>query len=171
MTSNLTSSLELAQRVAAAARSRAEEIGVAENIAVVDVGNNLMTFERMDGAWLGSIDIAINKAYTARAFETSTGELAEKAKPGGPLYGIHSAVNGYFEDQRISAEDAVRAYTAGGAFASFQEAAKGTLEAGKLADFVVLEGDPFADPARIGRCRVASTWIGGTCVYGARPRH
>lgn len=94
MTTNLTSSLELAQRVAAAARARAEELGVAENIAVVDVGNNLMTFERMDGAWLGSIDIALNKAYTARAFETSTGELAEKAKPGGPLFGIHATNEG-----------------------------------------------------------------------------
>ncbi len=90
--------------------------------------------------------------------------------PYGPLYGIHSAVNGFFEDQRISAEDAVRAYTAGGAFASFQEGVKGTLETGKLADFVILEDDPFAEPDRIRECRIQSTWIGGSCVYATRPR-
>lgn len=89
--------------------------------------------------------------------------------PYGPLYGIHSSVNGFFEDQRISVEDAVRAYTAGGAYASFQEETKGILEAGKLADFVVLRGDPFADPERIRACGIESTWIGGACVYRARP--
>lgn len=88
--------------------------------------------------------------------------------PYGPLYGIHSAVNGFFEDQRISPEDAVRAYTTGGAFASFEEDAKGTLEAGKLADFVVLDGNPFMEPERISACRIRSTWIGGTCVYASR---
>ncbi len=86
--------------------------------------------------------------------------------PYGPLFGIHSAVNGYFEDQRISPEEAVRAATAGGAFASFEEGLKGTLEPGKLADFVVLEGDPFANPERIRDIPIASTWIGGACVYG-----
>ena len=133
------------------------------------------------GQWSGPGDVYETRLGPARATRNNPYRrilrrgiplaFGSDGMPYGPLYGIHSAVNGYFEDQRISAEDAVRAYTAGGAFASFQEAAKGTLEAGKLADFVVLEGDPFADPARIGRCRVASTWIGGTCVYGARPRH
>ncbi len=84
--------------------------------------------------------------------------------PYGPLYGIHSAVNGFFPDQRISVEEAVRAYTAGGAFASFQEDTKGTLEAGKLADFVILEDDLFASPGRIRQARIHSTWIGGQCV-------
>ncbi len=90
--------------------------------------------------------------------------------PYGPLYGIQAAVNGFFEDQRISPEDAVRAYTAGGAYASFEERLKGTLEAGKLADFVVLDGDPFAEPDRIRSCRVASTWSGGQPVYAAPRR-
>jgi predicted amidohydrolase YtcJ len=92
--------------------------------------------------------------------------------PYGPLYGIHSAVNGFFPDQRISVEDAVRAYTRGGAYASFQEADKGTLEAGKLADFVVLGGDPFAEPERVKDVPILSTWIGGRCVYrsGGRRR-
>ncbi|HYM39037.1 MAG TPA: amidohydrolase [Thermoplasmata archaeon] len=90
--------------------------------------------------------------------------------PYGPLYGVHWAVNGFFEDQHISPEEAVRAYTAGGAYASFEERTKGSLEAGKLADFVVLAGDPFAEPDRIRRCRIASTWLGGVCVYSARTR-
>jgi len=88
--------------------------------------------------------------------------------PYGPLYGIHSAVNGFFEDQRISPEEAVRAYTAAGAYASFEEEDKGSLESGKLADFVILDGDPFEEPDRIRTCRVRSTWIGGVRVYAAR---
>ena len=87
--------------------------------------------------------------------------------PYGPLYGIHWAVNGFFEDQRISPEDAIRAATAGGAYAAFEEDDTGTLEPGKLADFVVLRGDPFETPAQIARMRVESTWIGGRRVYGA----
>ena len=85
--------------------------------------------------------------------------------PYGPLYGIHSTVNGYFPDQRISVEQAIRAYTTGGAYASFQEEDKGTLESGKLADFVILGGDPFAEPERIRDLPIQSTWIGGQCVY------
>ena len=88
--------------------------------------------------------------------------------PYGPLFGIHSAVNGFFDDQRISPEDAVRAYTAAGAYASFEEDLKGTLEAGRLADFVVLDGEPFEEPDRIRECRIRATWIGGTPVYEAR---
>lgn len=87
--------------------------------------------------------------------------------PYGPIYGIHSAVNGFFEDQRIAPEEAFRAYTAAGAYASFEERAKGTLEPGKLADFVILDGDPFDEPEHIEACRVRSTWIGGTQVYAA----
>lgn len=90
--------------------------------------------------------------------------------PYGPLYGIHFAVNGFFPDQRIAPEDAVRAYTAAGAYASFEERTKGTLEPGKLADFVVLEGDPFSEPDRIRSCRVESTWIGGERVYARAPK-
>jgi predicted amidohydrolase YtcJ len=85
--------------------------------------------------------------------------------PYGPLYGLHWAVNGYFEDQRLSAEEAFRAYTAGGAHAAFEERTKGTLEPGRWADFVVLDGDPFDDPSRIDRCRVRETWIGGDRLF------
>jgi predicted amidohydrolase YtcJ len=85
--------------------------------------------------------------------------------PYGPLYGIHWAVNGFFEDQRITTEEAIRAYTAGGAFAGFEERVKGTLEKDKLADFIVLDGDPFDQPQAIERCRIRETWMGGVRVY------
>lgn len=87
-------SLSKAQDVVAAAASKAAEIGVPMNIAVVDAGNNLVAFGRMDGAWLGSIDIAQNKAYTARAFDMSTKDLAPLCQPGEPLYGIEASNDG-----------------------------------------------------------------------------
>ena len=85
--------------------------------------------------------------------------------PYGPLYGLHWAVNGFHPDQRIRVEEAIRAYTIGGAYASFEERLKGSLEPGKLADFVILEGDPTEEPDRIAGMRVAETWIGGTRVW------
>ena len=86
--------LSTAQAVVEAARAKAEEIGVPMNIAVVDGGNNLTAFARMDGAWLGSIDIAQNKAYTARSFDMSTQDLAPLAQPNQPLYGIEASNQG-----------------------------------------------------------------------------
>jgi uncharacterized protein GlcG (DUF336 family) len=72
-----------------AAIAKAREIGQPMNIAVVDAGTNLAAFVRMDGAWLGSIDIAVNKAFTAKAFDTSTLELGRNSQPGGQFFGIH----------------------------------------------------------------------------------
>jgi uncharacterized protein GlcG (DUF336 family) len=86
--------LDSALHIIAGARQKAETIGVAMNIAVVDEGNNLVAFQRMDGAWLGSIDIAKGKAYTARAFNMSTKDLAPLCVPGQPLYGIHVSNQG-----------------------------------------------------------------------------
>jgi uncharacterized protein GlcG (DUF336 family) len=86
--------LDVARRVIDSARRAAESIGVAMNIAVVDQGNNLVAFDRMDGAWLGSIDIAMGKAYTARAFNMSTKDLAPLCQPGESLFGIHASNNG-----------------------------------------------------------------------------
>jgi uncharacterized protein GlcG (DUF336 family) len=86
--------LSAAQKVVEAARAKAEEIGVPMNIAVVNEGNNLTAFDRMDGAWLGSIDIAQNKAYTARAFDMSTKDLAPLCQPNQPLYGIEASNQG-----------------------------------------------------------------------------
>jgi uncharacterized protein GlcG (DUF336 family) len=64
------------------------------NIAVADAGGNLVAHVRMDGAWIGSIDISINKAFTARAFDIATKDLAKHAQPGGQFYGIHGSNNG-----------------------------------------------------------------------------
>ena len=86
--------LDVALNVVEAARQRADDIGVPMNIAVVDEGNNLVAFARMDGAWLGSIDIAQNKAYTARGFDMPTKDLAPLAQPGAPLYGIEASNQG-----------------------------------------------------------------------------
>jgi len=86
--------LDQAQQVVEAARKKAEEIGVMMNIAVVDEGNNLVAFAHMDGAWLGSINIAQNKAYTARAFDMSTKDLGAAAQPGKPLFGIEASNHG-----------------------------------------------------------------------------
>mgnify|MGYP001155956561 CR=1 FL=1 len=78
-----------ARRVIPAAEKKTAEIGQPMNIAVVDEGGNLLAHVRMDGAWIGSIDISINKAFTARAFDIATAQLAEFAKPGGEFFGIH----------------------------------------------------------------------------------
>jgi uncharacterized protein GlcG (DUF336 family) len=83
-----------ARRVIAAAEKKAGEIGQPMNIAVVDEGGNLLAHVRMDGAWIGSIDISINKAFTARAFDIATAQLAEFAKPGGEFFGIHVSNRG-----------------------------------------------------------------------------
>jgi len=86
--------LEDARRVIAAAERRAVEIGQPMNIAVVDAGGNLVAHVRMDGAWIGSIAIAIDKAWTARAFDVSTKELSALSQPGGEFYGIHVSNGG-----------------------------------------------------------------------------
>ena len=84
-------SLDEAMRVISAARKKAEEIGVMQNIAVVDAGGNLAAFARMDGGWSGSIDIAKNKASTARAFDMTTEALGGISQPGEMCYGIHAS--------------------------------------------------------------------------------
>ena len=83
-----------ARRIIDAGEKKAVEIGQPMNVAVVDVGGNLVAHARMDGAWIGSVDIAINKAYTARIFDLSTAELAELAQPGSQFYGISASNNG-----------------------------------------------------------------------------
>ena len=86
--------LEDARRVIAAAEQKADDIGQPMNIAVADEGGNLVAHVRMDGAWLGSIDIAINKAYTARAFDLSTKDLAANSQSGDQFFGIHASNGG-----------------------------------------------------------------------------
>jgi uncharacterized protein GlcG (DUF336 family) len=83
-----------ARRIIAAAEAKANEIGQPMNIAVADAGGNLIAHVRMDGAWMGSIDISIKKAWTARAFDISTKDLAELSQSGGEFFGIHASNNG-----------------------------------------------------------------------------
>jgi len=80
--------LTQAQKVVAAAEAKAQQQGTLMNIAVIDAGGNLKAFARMDGAFLGSIDISLKKAKTAREFNMSSKELGDLAQPGKPLYGI-----------------------------------------------------------------------------------
>jgi len=89
-----SATLEDAKRVIAAGEDAARAIGQPMNIAVVDAGGNLIAHERMDGAWLGSIDISINKAFTARAFDLPTEALAPNAQPNTQFYGIHASNHG-----------------------------------------------------------------------------
>jgi len=77
-----------------AALKKSEELHVKMNIAVVDAGANLKAFLRMDGAWLGSIDIATKKAKTARLFDMNTGEIGKLSQPGGSLYNIEHSNSG-----------------------------------------------------------------------------
>jgi uncharacterized protein GlcG (DUF336 family) len=86
--------LKDAQHVIAAAEAKAREIGQPMNIAVVDSGGNLVSHVRMDGAWIGSIDVSINKAFTARAFDISTAQLSENSQPGQQFYGIQNSNHG-----------------------------------------------------------------------------
>lgn len=86
--------LEVAERLVQVAKEKAEELKIAEDIAVVDHGGNLKAFARMDGAWLGSIDIAIRKARTARYFDSETAKLGQLSQPGEPLYGIEFSNGG-----------------------------------------------------------------------------
>lgn len=87
-------SLKQAQAAVDAAVAKAAEIDTLMDIAVVDAGANLKAFARMDGAWLGSIDIAIKKAKTSRFFDLPTGSIGELSQPGGPLYNIEVSNGG-----------------------------------------------------------------------------
>ncbi|KKM11465.1 hypothetical protein SY88_08605 [Clostridiales bacterium PH28_bin88] len=87
-------SLEVAKKLLEAAEVKAEAIGVPVVVAVVDTGGNLVALHRMDGALLGSLDIAINKAFTAAAFKMETGRLSTLAAPGSPLFGINTTNGG-----------------------------------------------------------------------------
>jgi uncharacterized protein GlcG (DUF336 family) len=83
-----------ARRVIAAAEQKAHAIGQPMNIAVVDAGGNLVAHVRMDKAWIGSVDISINKAWTSRAFDISTKDLAGASQSGDQFFGIHASNHG-----------------------------------------------------------------------------
>ncbi|MBI4851709.1 MAG: heme-binding protein [Acidobacteria bacterium] len=83
-----------ARRIIAAAEKKAGEIGQPMNIAVADAGGNLVAHVRMDGAWIGSIDISIKKAYTSKAFDIATKDLATHSQSGNQFFGIHASNDG-----------------------------------------------------------------------------
>src|SRR4051812_17523671 len=86
--------LAQAQAAVQAAHQKCLDMGVKMNIAIVDAGANLVAFARMDGAWLGSLDISIKKAKTARFFDMPTGDLGQASQPGGPLFNIEVSNSG-----------------------------------------------------------------------------
>src|SRR3954453_2291901 len=86
--------LDDARQVIAAAEKEAKSVGQPMNIAVVDEGGNLIAHVRMDGAWIGSVDISINKAWTARAFDIQTKDLGDNSQPGQQFFGIHTTNHG-----------------------------------------------------------------------------
>jgi uncharacterized protein GlcG (DUF336 family) len=83
-----------ARRVIAAAEKKSVELGQPMNIAVADAGGNIVAHVRMDNAWIGSIDISQKKAYTARAFDIETKDLATHSQSGGQFFGIHASNGG-----------------------------------------------------------------------------
>jgi uncharacterized protein GlcG (DUF336 family) len=88
--SALSLSLDDARRIIAAGERKADEMRTPCSIAVADAGGGLIAHIRMDGAWLGSVDIAINKAWTARAFDVSTDDLARLTQPGQQGFGLNT---------------------------------------------------------------------------------
>ena len=86
--------LSQAEKIIAVAKEKSIQIDTKMNIAVVDAGANLVAFVRMDGAWLGSLDISIKKAKTARYFDMNTGIVGSLSQPGGSLYNIEHSNGG-----------------------------------------------------------------------------
>ncbi|HEY9682927.1 MAG TPA: heme-binding protein [Oculatellaceae cyanobacterium] len=89
-----TVSLAEAKKIIEACEKKAQEIGQPMNIAVADVGGNLVAHARMDGAWIGSIDISVNKAFTAKCFDLSTEALAAESQSGKQFFGIQVSNRG-----------------------------------------------------------------------------
>lgn len=86
--------LQQAEVAIAAAKKKAQELNTLMDICVVDSGTLLTAFARMDGAWIGSIDISFKKAKTARYFNMNTGEIGKLSQPGGPLFNIEHSNHG-----------------------------------------------------------------------------
>ncbi len=86
--------LAQAEKAVAAAKAKSVELGTKMNISIVDAGANILAFVRMDGAWLGSADISLKKAKTARFFDMNTGIIGSLSQPGGSLYNIEHSNGG-----------------------------------------------------------------------------
>ncbi len=90
----MTITLEQAEKAIAAAKQKAIELNTKMNICIVDAGANILAFIRMDGAWLGSADISLKKAKTARYFDMNTGIIGSLSQPGGSLFTIEHSNGG-----------------------------------------------------------------------------
>ncbi len=90
----MTITLSEAEKIISVAKEKSIALDTKMNIAIVDAGANLVAFARMDGAWLGSLDISIKKAKTARYFDMNTGAIGELSQPGGSLFNIEHSNNG-----------------------------------------------------------------------------
>ncbi len=136
-----------------------------------------------DGRWAEKRigPVRIKTTYAFRSLLDSGATLAFGSDwfvaPLSPILGIHAAVtrqtidgknpNGWIPEQKVTVEEAVRAYTSSCAYAEFAEKSKGGLEAGKLADVVVLSQDIFRiNPGEIQKTSVVYTIVGGKVVYG-----
>lgn len=86
--------LEQGQAVLQAATAKAKEIGIAASVVVLDAAGHLKAFSRMDGAWLGSIDVAMKKAKTSVLFEMKTQDIWEVCKPGAQAHGLELTNDG-----------------------------------------------------------------------------
>lgn len=86
--------LEAAQRVLTAALAKATEQGTKMNVTILDAGGHLKAFARMDGAYLGSIDVSMKKAKTSILFQMPSGVLGGLSKPGGDLFSIEHSNDG-----------------------------------------------------------------------------
>ena len=91
---NKKMSLSLAREIVDKVKLKAKETGVNAVVAIADAGANIITVDCMDGAYIASYDIAVNKAFTSAALKMSTYDIGKLAQPGAPLYGIQNTNNG-----------------------------------------------------------------------------
>ncbi|MBK8146847.1 MAG: amidohydrolase [Acidobacteria bacterium] len=160
--------------------------GLIKRFAAANVIASMQPFHVIDDgrwAWKRLDQKRLNGTYAFRTLLDSGARLAFGTDwfvaPLNPMFGIYAAVtrrtlddknpNGWIPEQKISVEEALRAYTEGSAYAEFQENEKGTLAVGKLADFVVLSNDIFKiDPNAIGQVKVLRTVMNGRTVFKSR---
>lgn len=131
-------------------------------------------------AWKRLDEKRLKGTYAFRTLLDSNAVLAfgsdSPVAPLNPLLGVYAAVtrrtlddknpNGWIPEQKISVEEAIRAFTVGSAYAEFQENVKGTLSPGKLADFIILSEDIFSiNPNDIGKTKVLTTVVDGKVVF------
>jgi predicted amidohydrolase YtcJ len=127
------------------------------------------------GNWSGEGKMYVDRLGTERDRQTDPHRLVLDAglplafgsdcMPMSPLFGLHWAVNAPHPNQRVSVEEAIACYTKAGAIFSFEEAQKGSLEVGTLADLVILNQDPRQAAKQLVDLQVEMTFVGGKLVY------